>query len=280
MLKLKKLNIQEENIILNKGTEAPFTGEYDNFYEKGIYACKHCGTSLFLSEQKFKSSCGWPSFDDEIPGKVKKEADADGRRIEILCNKCGGHLGHIFEGENYTEKNQRYCVNSVSIDFLSEDELRNNYKAIYFGGGCFWGIQHYLDELQGVILTEAGYSGGNIAKPTYEQVCTGDTNHAEVVKLVYNPEIVSLNELLDLFFKIHNPTQMNRQGPDIGTQYRSVIYFSDSEQEKIINIYLAGLIASDIDIKTECEILKEFFIAEEYHQHYYIKKDIFPQCGS
>ena len=280
MLKLKKLNIQEENIILNKGTEAPFTGKYDNFYEKGIYACKHCGTSLFLSEQKFKSSCGWPSFDDEIPGKVKKEADADGRRTEILCNKCGGHLGHIFEGENYTEKNQRYCVNSVSIDFLSEDELRNNYKAIYFGGGCFWGIQHYLDELQGVILTEAGYSGGNISEPTYEQVCTGNTNHAEVVKLVYNPEIVSLNELLDLFFKIHNPTQMNRQGPDIGTQYRSVIYFSDYEQEKIINIYLAGLIASDIDIKTECEILKEFFIAEEYHQHYYIKKDIFPQCGS
>lgn len=273
-----KLNNFEIQVIKFKATEPPFTGKYNDFDEKGIYVCRQCGEALYFSDDKFNSSCGWPSFDDEIPEKVKHQPDADGRRTEILCNKCGGHLGHIFKGENYTPKNVRHCVNSVSLDFISADDISNKYKTAYFGGGCFWGVQYYLDEINGVLFTEAGYSGGNTENPTYEQVCSDTTNHAEVVKVVYNPEIVSYNDLLTIFFEIHNPTQLNRQGVDIGSQYRSIILFTDEEQKNIAELKLAGMISSDIDVKTEIIKFEKFFKAEEYHQYYYAKQGIYPQC--
>ena len=121
-MKFKKLNIDETHIIINKGTEAPFTGKYDSFFEKGNFSCKQCGNKLYESSTKFNSACGWPSFDDAIKGSVKEVPDADGRRIEIVCSNCGGHLGHVFRGENYTEKNTRHCVNSLSIDFIKDNE--------------------------------------------------------------------------------------------------------------------------------------------------------------
>jgi len=121
-MKFKKLNTEETRIIVNKGTEAPFTGVYDSFFEKGEYICKQCGTLLYQSNSKFNSSCGWPSFDDAIEGSVKEIPDVDGRRTEIVCNNCGGHLGHVFRGESYTDKNTRHCVNSVSIDFIKDNE--------------------------------------------------------------------------------------------------------------------------------------------------------------
>ena len=120
-MKLKKLTPQEREIIIYKGTEPPFSGKYENFFEDGIYTCKQCGAELFKSESKFHSGCGWPSFDDAIEGAVKRQPDADGKRIEIVCSKCGGHLGHVFEGEGFTSKNTRHCVNSLSIDFKKNE---------------------------------------------------------------------------------------------------------------------------------------------------------------
>ncbi len=118
-IKLKELNNIEKQVILYKATEPPFTGEYYKHFEEGVYLCKQCGAELYKSNHKFNSNCGWPSFDDEIEGAVKRIPDSDGIRTEIVCSNCGGHLGHIFEGEGYTEKNIRHCVNSISIEFKS-----------------------------------------------------------------------------------------------------------------------------------------------------------------
>jgi len=123
MNKRNTLTEEEKRVILNKGTEAPFRGEYTDHFENGHYACRQCEAPLYSSESKFHSSCGWPSFDDEIKGAVKRVLDADGRRVEIVCANCDGHLGHVFEGEQFTPKNTRHCVNSISMKFISSSSI-------------------------------------------------------------------------------------------------------------------------------------------------------------
>ncbi|MFH1716308.1 MAG: bifunctional methionine sulfoxide reductase B/A protein [Planctomycetota bacterium] len=272
----KKLTPEEERVIVNKGTEAPFTGKYDNHFEKGIYTCKRCGAKLYESASKFKSSCGWPSFDDEVKGAVKRVPDRDGIRSEIICAACGAHLGHVFTGEGLTSKNIRHCVNSISMEFISAEQLQTE-KAI-FASGCFWGTEYYLQRAPGVISTTTGYTGGHVDNPTYKQVCTDKTGHAEAVEVVYDPSKTSYEQLARLFFETHDFTQLNRQGPDIGKQYRSAIFYADDKQKQTAEQLIKTLREKGLDVKTEVTKATRFWPAELYHQDYYNKTGKLPYC--
>jgi peptide methionine sulfoxide reductase msrA/msrB len=273
----KKLTPKEISVIVNKGTERPFTGEYDEFFEKGTYICKQCGLPLYKSEDKFNSGCGWPSFDDEIPASVKRSVDADGKRTEITCAYCGAHLGHVFHGEHLTNKNIRHCVNSISMEFIPEGEPIKYNRAI-FAGGCFWGVEHLFQEKEGVVDTRVGYTGGRTKNPTYDQVCMGFTGHAEAVEVIYDTEKTNYEELTRLFFEIHDFTQKNRQGPDIGKQYRSAIFYTDEEQKKTADKIINELESKDFNVETKVEEASTFYVAEEYHQDYYKKTGKQPYC--
>jgi peptide methionine sulfoxide reductase msrA/msrB len=271
-----KLTPEEARVIVNKGTERPFSGKYNDFFEKGVYTCKRCGAELFESNSKFKSECGWPSFDEQIDGAVKWQLDADGVRTEILCNQCGAHLGHVFMGEGLTDKNTRYCVNSISMNFIPAEEKKTE-EAI-FASGCFWGTEYHFQKVPGVISTTVGYTGGHVDNPTYKQVCTDKTGHAEAVKVVYDPTKTSYEELAKLFFETHDFTQLNRQGPDIGKQYRSAIFYLNDKQKEIATKLVDELKKKDYDVKTEITAASKFWPAEDYHQDYYEKTGKSPYC--
>lgn len=275
--KYNKLTKYEESIIIHKGTEAPFSGKYNDFSEKGGYFCKRCGAHLYNSNDKFASSCGWPSFDDEVKGAIRRQPDADGRRIEILCQNCGAHLGHVFKGEHLTEKNIRHCVNSASLTFIPADELNKTSKA-YFAGGCFWGVEYFFEHKKGVVSAVSGYMGGHTDNPTYEDVCRKNTGHLEVVQVTYKPALISFEDLTRFFFEIHDPTQDNGQGPDIGKQYQSAVFFNNNEEKETIEKSIKILKAKKYKIATKVIPVTTFWKAEEYHQDYYDKHHKKPYC--
>ena len=278
--KFNKLTIKEIAVIENKGTELPFTGKYNLHQEEGKYICKKCNAPLYEAADKFNSSCGWPSFDDEIEGAIRREVDADGRRTEILCANCGAHLGHVFEGEHYTDKNIRHCVNSISLNFVPKVELEKIEvdKIAIFAGGCFWGMEYYFQKVKGVKSVEVGYIGGHIDYPSYQDVCSHNSGHFEAIKVVFDPREISYEELAKLFFEIHDPTQVDGQGPDIGPQYKSAIFYESEQQKEIAQKLIRLLENKGLKVVTELLETETFWIAEEYHQNYYENKGGNPYC--
>jgi len=279
-VRLNPLTSEEKRVIVNKGTERPWSGEYVEHKQKGTYVCKWCDAPLYRSADKFDSHCGWPSFDDEIPGSVKRIPDADGERTEIVCSRCGGHLGHVFLGEGFTDKNTRHCVNSVSLKFIEDEKMKKEtvHETAIFAAGCFWGVEHYFKMAPGVISTEVGYIGGNTTNPGYKEVCSGESGHAEAIRVVYDPSETSFETLARLFFEIHDPTQVNRQGPDVGEQYRSEVFYLNENQKRVTENLISILRQKGYRVATALTKATAFWPAEDYHQDYYAKTGGSPYC--
>ncbi len=279
----KTLTPEQYRVMIQCGTERPFSGKYNDFWEKGTYFCAACGTPLFDAETKYEHGTGWPSFMSPI-----NEANLDYRddfslmmrRTEVRCAACGAHLGHVFD-DGPGPSRKHYCINSAALDFKPETAVKSAAKqkteTAIFAAGCFWGVEYKFSRVNGVLATAAGYSGGVTKNPTYRDVCTDKTGHAESVEVTYDPAQISYEDLVRKFFDFHDPTQLNRQGPDVGTQYRSVIFYSDEGQKRTAEKVKAEFEKSGADkqsIVTEIVPAGEFYKAEEYHQKYYEKNKI------
>jgi peptide methionine sulfoxide reductase msrA/msrB len=282
-------------------TEPPFAGKYNNFYENGTYVCAACGTPLFSSAAKYDHGTGWPSFSAALNEKnleFLKDSSLLEDRVEVRCAVCGAHLGHVFD-DGPAPTFEHYCVNSAALNFTpavrdgqaketaSEPagpapKTSSAAETATFAAGCFWGVEYQFSQFKGVLSTAVGYTGGLTTNPTYAQVCTDRTGHAEAVEIRFDPSKVSYEELVRFFFTMHDPTEVDRQGPDVGTQYRSVIFYHNQDQKTVAEKIMAELNASGHyrgPLATSLVPAAAFYPAEEYHQKYYEKNKI-AACAS
>ncbi|MCH9755856.1 MAG: bifunctional methionine sulfoxide reductase B/A protein [Gammaproteobacteria bacterium] len=275
--KTNSLTPDAHRVICEQATERPHSGTYNDVLCDGTYLCRRCGLALFRANSQFDAGCGWPSFDVMIAGAVKEKPDADGIRIEIICARCTAHLGHVFRGEYHTANNQRYCVNALALDFILDDTVMDTEEVIV-AGGCFWGVEHYLKQLPGVLKTEVGYIGGNTDMPTYDQICQGNTGHYEAVRVLFDNSKIDAGVVLKDFFEIHDPTQTNGQGSDRGHQYQSAIFYHDAAQAKTAHALIIELLRLGYKVVTKVLEANIFWPAEMYHQDYYAKQSKMPYC--
>jgi peptide methionine sulfoxide reductase msrA/msrB len=287
-----KLTPMQYRVTRECGTEPPFANEFWDNRRPGIYVDVVSGEPLFSSLDKFESGTGWPSFTRPLvrDNVVEKADNSLGMvRTEVKSAKAGSHLGHVFE-DGPAPAGLRYCINSASLRFIPAESLEREgygaYKKLFakepaggteqatFAAGCFWGVEHAFKQVPGVVSTAVGYTGGHTENPTYQAVCSDTTGHAEAVLVTFDPKVIPYGRLLDFFWAIHDPTTPDRQGPDVGSQYRSAIFYHSEEQKAEAEKSRARLDSSHKfkgRVVTGIAPASTFYPAEEYHQDYFSK---------
>lgn len=269
----EKLTPAQFEVMCNEGTEPPFQNEYWDNKKEGIYVDQISGKPLFSSLDKYDSGTGWPSFTqaidkNNIEFKVDRKFKVE--RIEVKSSSSKAHLGHVFDDGPKNRGGKRFCINSTSLRFIPKE----NIETALLAGGCFWGVEDLIRKLKGVLETDVGYAGGTLDNPTYQAVKEGTTGHAESVLIKFDPVQISYGEILDFYFKLHDPTTRNQQGNDKGTQYRSVIFtFNQKQKEEAANAIKRANDSKRWNNKVVTEISESsrFWKAEEYHQDYLVK---------